>query len=403
MTGTTFQRCVTCRRNTNGEARQRTHAASGCTESRRRWGYSFRMPPDASGRRKLRTVTTFATQREAQQALRQQLTSIDRGEFVEPVKLSVNGYLTEWLATTEPPATVFSTFQKRQLHVRYTTDALGGRMLQTISANDLDRFYGDLRRGGGRGGRPLSATTVRDVHRTLHKAFSDAVRWQRMERNPCDRAAPPKMGDVNANARAGRQVWTVSELRQFLAATEHHRFHPVFHLALATGMRAGEYLGLPWAAVDFEGGSLRVGQVLAKTEAGYQLRDRTKTLAGLRTVYLDPQTLSMLADLRRQRSVLRLAGDDLVFCNQEGAPLSPKAVSMAFGRACIDAGVTRIRLHDARHTHASLLLLEQGTDVAAVSERLGHSSVAVTMGLYAHAVAGRQKLAAESFGRMLAG
>ena len=403
MTGTTFQRCVTCRRNTNGEARQRAHAASGCTESRRRWGYSFRMPPDASGRRKLRTVTKFATQREAQQALRQQLTSIDRGEFVEPVKLTVNAYLTEWLATTAPPATVFSTFQKRQLHVRYTTEALGGRMLQTISASDLDRFYGDLRRGGGRGGRPLSATTVRDVHRTLHKAFSDAVRWQRMERNPCDRAAPPKMSDVNANARAGRRVWTVSELRQFLAATEQHRYYPVFHLALATGMRAGEYLGLPWSAVDFEGGSLRVGQVLAKTEDGYQLRDRAKTLAGLRTVYLDAKTLALLADLRRQRSVLRLAGDDLVFCSEDGAPLNPKAISMAFGRACIDAGVPKIRLHDARHTHASLLLLEQGTDVAAVSERLGHSSVAVTMSLYAHAVAGRQKLAAESFGRMLAG
>lgn len=361
------------------------------------------MPADASGRHKLRTVTTFATQREAQQALRQQLASIDRGEFVEPVKLSVNAYLTEWLATTAPPATVFTTFQKRQLHVSYVAAALGGRMLQTISANDLDRFYGDLRRGGGRGGRPLSATTVRDVHRTLHKAFSDAVRWQRMERNPCDRAAPPKMSDVNANGRAGRRVWTVAELRQFLIETQGHRFHPVFHVALATGMRAGEYLGLPWAAVDFEGGSLRVGQVLAKTADGYRLRDRTKTTAGLRTVYLDPNTLDILAQLRRQRSVLRLAGDDLVFCNEDGSPLSRSAVSVAFGRACLEAGVPRIRLHDARHTHASLLLLDQGADVAAISERLGHSSVAVTMGLYAHAVAGRQKLAADSFGRMLAG
>ena len=78
-------------------------------------------------------------------------------------------------------------------------------------------------------------------------------------------------------------------------------------------------------------------------------------------------------------------------------------LSMVFGRACIDAGVPKIRLHDAPHTNASLLLLEQGTDVAAVSERLGHSRVAVTMSLYAHAIAGRQKVAAESFGRMLAG
>ncbi len=92
-----------------------------------------------------------------------------------------------------------------------------------------------------------------------------------------------------------------------------------------------------------------------------------------------------------------------MFCHEDGSPINPKTVSMAFGRACVQAGVPRIRLHDARHTHASLLLLNQETDVAAVSERLGHSSVAVTMGLYAHAVAGRQKLAAESFGRMLAG
>jgi len=276
-------------------------------------------------------------------------------------------------------------------------------MLQSITANELDRFYIALRRACGRGGRPLPATTVRDVHRTLHKAFFDAVRWQRIERNPCDRGAPPKMNDINASARASRQVWTADEMRQFLAATQNHRFHAIFHVALATCMRAGEYLGLPWATVDFEGESLRVGQVLAKTANGYRLQPRAKTTAGLRTVYLDPQTVGVLAALRRERNVLSLTGDDLVFCHEDGSAINPKTVSMAFGRACGQAGVPRIRLHDARHTHASLLLLNQETDVAALSERLGHSSVAVTMGLYAHAVAGRQKLAAESFGRMLAG
>lgn len=246
---------------------------------------------------------------------------------------------------------------------------------------------------------------MRYIHTILHKAFDDAVKWQRLVVNPASQATPPTAKSARAPEM---QTWTAKDLASFLDRTSSDRYGPMWFFLAMTGCRRGELLGLRWSDVDLDEGSAAIRQqVVPPPKASGKGREArivqgTKT-GEARVIELDERTIGVLRQWRTRQNQERLllgAGyrdHGLVFPRPDGAPFHPEAFSKAFDRKVRQKAfddILVIRLHDLRHTWATLAL-EAGVDVAVVSKRLGHSSAVVTWNTYQHVRKGMQTDAAE--------
>jgi integrase len=204
------------------------------------------------------------------------------------------------------------------------------------------------------------------------RSLKQAVRWRIIPRNPCDDVEAPRPG------RKEFRVWTKEQIQQFLEATRDDHLHALWRLALGTGMRLGELVALRWDDIDWARGAVQVNRTIVRDKKGWTVGE-PKTPSSRRRVYLPP---SCLAALQRQRQSL---GQGLlwIFPSPHGGPYNPESISAFWRERVAKAKLPAIRFHDTRHT-AATLMLEQGHYVKAVSEQLGHSSVAITMQLYGH-------------------
>jgi integrase len=242
--------------------------------------------------------------------------------------------------------------------------------------------------GGHATGAGLDPRTVNYVHTIVHRAFKDAVRWGRLARNPADAADPPRSGQKSD----GFQSWDAATLRRFLGESSESgdRLHALWILLAMTGMRRGEALGLRWSDVDLDAGRLRVVQTVIQVRSKVTIGE-PKTARGRRPIALDAGTVAVLREHRRrsveQRVLVGPAFEDrgLVFHHPDGSCLKPDAVSAAFVRRVRAAGLSRLTLKGLRHTWATLAL-ERGIHPRVVQERLGHSTIAITLGIYSHVV-----------------
>ncbi|MGH7749652.1 MAG: tyrosine-type recombinase/integrase, partial [Candidatus Dormibacteria bacterium] len=246
--------------------------------------------------------------------------------------------------------------------------------------------------------------TVRYIHTILHRAFKDAIRWGRLARNPADAADPPR---ASADNRPAMKTWTAEQVGSFLVHTAAHRLYAAFLVLATTGMRRGEALGLRWCDLDLETGRASVAQTVIVVN--HQVMIGTpKTAAGRRTVALDPGTAAALRDHRRRQLAERLlmgAGftdHGLVFCRPDGGPLHPERFSRTFTEQSAKAGLPLIRLHDLRHTWATLAL-SAGVHPRVAQERMGHSTVGITLGTYSHVAEGMQADAAALVAGLMTG
>jgi integrase len=234
--------------------------------------------------------------------------------------------------------------------------------------------------------KALDPSTVKAVHVVLHKAFGAAVKWERLAKNPADHADPPRVA-VEAD---DMQTWTASQLRTFLESTasSDDRNHALWVLLATTGMRRGEALGLRWQDVDLDAGRLRVVQTVLSINGKIAVSE-PKTARGRRPIALDPATVAVLRDHRRRMLEERmLVGPDhsdegLVFHRPDGSALRPETVSATFLRRQSTLDLPRLTLKGLRHTWATLAL-EQGIHPKVVQERLGHSTIGITLDIYSH-------------------
>ncbi|MGH9290119.1 MAG: site-specific integrase [Acidimicrobiales bacterium] len=232
----------------------------------------------------------------------------------------------------------------------------------------------------------LDPRTVNYVHTIAHRAFKDAVRWGRLARNPADAADPPRGGQKSD----GVHSWDAATLRGFLAgsSTSGDRLHPLWVLLATTGMRRGEALGLRWSDVDLDTARLRVVQTIIQVGTKVTIGE-PKTARGRRPIALDAGTVAVLREHRRrsveERVMVGPAFEDqgLVFRHPDGSCLKPDAVSAAFARRMRAACLPRLTLKGLRHTWATLAL-ERAIHPRVVQERLGHSTIAITLGIYSH-------------------
>jgi len=232
----------------------------------------------------------------------------------------------------------------------------------------------------------LDRRTVNYIHTILHRAFKDAVRWGRLSRNPTDAADPPRAGQKSDSV----QTWDATTLRTFLSQSRDagDRLHALWVLLATTGMRRGEAIGIRWKDVDLDKGRLSVVQTITQTRSKVTIGE-PKTSRGRRSISLDGATVGVLRDHRKAMLEERLlvgpdfADEGLVFHLPDGACLRPDAVSSQFLRRVEKFGQPRLTIHGLRHTWATLAL-DQGIHPRVVQERLGHSTIAITLGIYSH-------------------
>lgn len=353
------------------------------------FSYVLELGPDpATGKRRQKWVGGFKTRREAKKARATAQAEALTGTFVAPSGQTTAEFLNEWLdgqSSLLAPSTLHSYKRNLSLHV---IPHLGALRLRDLDPGHLNKLYSHLLagwRGGGHGGPGLSARSVRYCHTILRSALADAVRWGRLARNPADRADPPTGRSV---AVPEFKTWTAEQLAEFLTRMEGDRYHPLFVMLATTGCRRGEILGLRWSDLDLDSGlaSIRQTVVVVQHEVRFSV---PKTMAGTRSITLDPGTVSVLRTWKArqaQEQLLMGAGfrdHDLVFPKPDGDPLHPERVSREFLRRSARSGLPRIRLHDIRHTWATLALAS-GVHPRIVQERMGHSTIAVTLGTYSH-------------------
>lgn len=288
-----------------------------------------------------------------------------------------------------------STYLSYESHLRHhICPYIGDKRLDRIDGSTLNELYALLLERGRMNGTGLSPATVRRVHATLHRAFRDAVRWELIARNPAASADPPKL-------RASQQVefstWSADELRSFLDFVRDDHLYPLWMLLAMTGMRRGEVMGLRWCDVDLERGKAAVRQTVVVNNYKIEMSE-PKTARGRRVVALDDHTM---IELRSYKDQLKPESEDeLLFHYRTGNPRNPIDISKRFIKLSRDAGLRRIRLHDLRHTHATLAL-QAGVHPKIVSERLGHSAVSFTLDVYTHAIPHLQKEAAGQIASLL--
>jgi integrase len=255
--------------------------------------------------------------------------------------------------------------------------------LQALTPLEVENLYSRLLSGNDGQVRKLSPKTVRNTHIALRKALADAERLGLVVRNAAAAAKPP------VPPKPEHRTWSAEQLARFLGTVAGTRLEAAFIVLATTGMRRGEALGLRWSDLDLQSGQLAVVQTIT-TVNDRLVVSPPKTDRSRRSLSIDPDTVRALKDHQRRQAQERLkAGKvwdteaDLVFANEIGGPIHPSTFSGLFETYVRKAGLPRIRLHDLRHSYATVAL-KAGIHPKIVSERLGHSTIGITLDLYSH-------------------
>lgn len=403
--GRVFRRCRACGHRISAPTRICDHRHNGAAcGGEVAWGFVIDVALPGAKRRKRRTRSGFATKKEALAAMRDVQDAQSKGRLVEPTRTTVGEYLTEWLAAARNRVgddLSDTGWRDYEVHVRrHVTPGIGDVPLQALTSNHIKGFYAWVQDGNtSRGGRRPAPKTVHNIHLTVHRALEDAVDDGLIPRNPASRARrAPKTGPEMS-------TWDEHQLRSFLDQTADDRLFPLWRLTAMSGMRRGEVLGLRWDDLDATALTITINRQWKRGEGGLVLAP-PKTDRGRRTIDIDAETVTVLKQWRRRQLEERMAYDgewhksNFVFTRMDGRPHDVDVVSQRFNRLTGRTELPRVRFHDLRHTHATLLLLA-GVPPHVVSMRLGHRSVAFTLQQYAHVLPQQQAEAIERLARIL--
>lgn len=380
---------------------QQGRMRDGLVQRGRTWSYVLR-EPDQTGTTRQRWVGGFPTRQAAKDARDAARHAIHRGTYVAPQDLIVGEWLDRWIeahAITLKPSTAKSY---RDNIDRYLRPSIGSERLQALSPSRLSRAFKDLYEYGGKGGRPLSPRTVEFARAVLRRALQDAVLDRVLEVNPVVGTKRPKV------TKPKHETWTGLQLRAFLDGVgENERWGPLWTLAAATGMRRGELLALRWQDVDLDAAMVRVERSV--TQVNQQRLYVTPKNHERRDIAIDNRTCAVLRSWRKVQMAERLewgpayrGDEDLVFTWEDGRPVLPDYVTKAFGVRSTSLDVPRLKLHELRHTHATMLLRD-GVPVHVVARRLGHRDPSVTLNVYADVIPDDDGRAVEVFSRAVYG
>ncbi len=321
-----------------------------------------------------------------------QITQRTREFLLPSADQTLGAFLKTWLEDTAQlnlrERTYIRYCELMKVHVIPT---LGNVKLQKLSPQQLQRLYKTKLDEGS------APQTVKHIHRVLHRALNGALRWGLVGRNVCDAVDPPRV------PKKEMAVLNVEQALQFLAAAKDDPLEALYVLALTSGLRQGELIGIQWRDLDLVKGKLQVRRTVAYVPKKGLTISEPKTAKSRRSVHLTTLAINALKQHRIRQKEVRLAagsvwvGEDWVFCNSVGKPVDgSNLLRRSFRPLLARAGLPAIRFHDLRHSSATLLL-SLGVHPKIVSEILGHSQVSLTLDTYSHVLPSLQE---EAFSRL---
>jgi integrase len=346
------------------------------------------------GKRKRKWHSFSGGRREAQIERSRLIAELTGGAYVEPARTTLGAFLDRWLEHAKTQVSPRSYERYCELARKNIVPLLGSTTLSKLQPAAISSAYAKALISGRRDGRGgLSPRSVHHMHRILRQALQQAVIWGVLARNPAGAVKPPKVERVKGATLSAEQA------AQLLDALAHSRVYWPTLIALATGMRRGEILALRWEHVDFDRGMVRVVETVEETKTS-PLRFKPPKNGKTRGITLPAFAVTELRRLKRQQSeeLLRLGirqtASTLVCGRADGEVHSPLALTYEFARFVRQMkDLPQVRFHDLRHSHATQLLAS-GIHPKIAQERLGHSSISVTLDLYSHAVETMQDEAA---------
>ena len=335
-----------------------------------------------TGKKRYKSETVRGTKAQAERRRNELVHQLDTGAYVEPAKETVAQFLQTWLRDYAEVSVKPDTYEGYRSQVNtHLVPALGQIPVRNLAPRHIQTFESALLREG------LSARTVLHLHRRISQALTWGVKMGVLQRNAAAAVQPPRP------QRREFKTLTWESVHDFLDAARDSKYLPLWLTALLTGLRRSEFLALRWRDLDLTAGTLSVTRRVVQLET--KEMDFAPPKNGRpRMVTLPHQAVAVLQRIREiresEREGLPWNPEGLVFSKPDGRPLRPATVSTAFRRLARRTGNHGLRLHDLRHTHASLMLAA-GIHLKVISERLGHSSISVTGDLYSHVLPGLQE------------
>ena len=335
------------------------------------------------------------TEAEVREKLIKALGEKQKGTLISKRVPTLKEFIPEWLDEVARPKLKASTHLRySQLFNKHILPSLGKHNLVKLSPQHLQRFYNDKLAAG------LAPRTVGHMHRALRVSLETALRWGYVQRNVCNLVAPPRV------SRADYQVFTPEQARRFLESIQGDPLEAYYILALTTGMRSGEIRGLRWDDLDMEKGIVTVKRSIRRVDNKGWVESEPKTKKSWRVIPLIQPAMVALHNHRARQLEQRLQMGPLweeknrVFCNSLGRPLEDQNIAQrSFKPLLRRAGLPDMRLHDLRHSAASMLLAF-GVEMKTISEILGHSSLSITADLYTHVLSETTKEAVSRLNRL---
>lgn len=361
----------------------------------KRWYIVIFIGYNDMGKERYKWHSGYRTRDEAEKDLPNKLKEMNEGSYVETNKQTMSDYIQEWMKIKETQVRP-NTFRTYDWLVRtHVIPNLGKIQIKKLQPNHLQSLYAKLATRDP----PLSNRTIQQVHVLLHDALGRALKWGIVSRNIAELVDAPRV------KKSKGKSWDSSQVVKFLGFAKDNQYHVAFVLAIMTGMRKGEILALRWKDIDMERGYASVTGSLTFINST-PVFQQPKTDQARRSVALSSDVIQALRQHKARQNESRLlleqgyTDDDLIVCRYNGRPLNPRNLDDAWYSLLEKSGLPRIRFHDLRHTHASLML-EQGVHPKIVSERLGHSNINITLDIYSHVLPGLQKQAADNFSESL--
>ena len=386
-------------------------AGKGSIEKRSKdsWRLSYSSGINISGKRVKHTKTIKASsKREAEKELALFVAEIEKGLYLAPSKLTFSEYADVWLENHVKINLAPTSIEYYERLMKRITFAFGHLKLEQIKPLHLTQFYKNLQedgvRGDGKSGG-LSPRMIHHYHRCLSKMFNDAVAWELILDNPAKKIKAPKVEAKES------EFYTVEEVAQILEklselSKEEFKYQLVITLAIATGARKGEIMGLEWKHIDFHEKTMSITQNSQYTVKTGTITKATKNASSRRKIALPDSIIDILREYKAYQANMRFKlgskwhDYDRLFTQFNGKPMHPSTCNSWFKKFLKKHGLPEKTFHSLRHTSATLLIAE-GINIRSLAKRLGHARTDTTLNIYSHALESVDRVAAEKMDQLL--
>ncbi|GAB2318461.1 site-specific integrase [Alkalibacterium sp. s-m-22] len=350
------------------------------------WEVRVYLGKDESGKEKRHEEGGFKSKKEAVDREIEIKNSKRKNTYIASSRLSLDTAAKQYFDTVAPNIlSNYSLELAKKTYKNRFSEPLGYMNIINISTYKIQELYSKWLESG------LKGSTIKKYNTLLNRIFESCVNWEEIAVNPCAKVTLPRLN------KPKKQAWNIQEVQQFLKYSANHSYYIAYLLAIYTGMRESEILGLTWANTDLTGAKIQVKEQLIRTaNGGVEVKKSAKTDAGERTVYLSSDLINELKIWKNQQN----PSSDYVVASNKGTPVHHRNLLRSLKALCEKSGVKYISFHELRHTHATLSG-QLGGNVAIISERLGHKDVSTTLNFYTHSNVEEHVLSAQNFSNFL--